>query len=81
MTEQDDMENWNYATEASAGTIARRFPYNYEMGMGEEYPIEGLEDAVFSPFINEQNPRWYYKRWAELMDANSWNDLFPNKRD
>ena len=26
MTEQDDMENWNYATEASAGTIARRAP-------------------------------------------------------
>jgi hypothetical protein len=26
MTEQDDMENWNYATAASKGTIARRFP-------------------------------------------------------
>ena len=32
MTEQDDMENWNYAHAASRGTIARRYPYNYEQG-------------------------------------------------
>ena len=32
MTEQDDMENWNYAHAASRGVIARRFPYNYEQG-------------------------------------------------
>ena len=29
MTEQDDMENWSNATQASRGTIARRYPYNY----------------------------------------------------
>src|SRR5262249_49936200 len=29
MTEQDDMENWNYAHAASRGVIARRYPYNY----------------------------------------------------
>ena len=26
MTEQDDIENWNYASAASKGTIARRYP-------------------------------------------------------
>src|SRR5215213_5414723 len=31
MTEQDDMENWNYATAASRGTIAQRYPYNYQI--------------------------------------------------
>ena len=30
------MENWNYAHAASRGTIARRHPYNYEMGLGRE---------------------------------------------
>ena len=30
LTEQDDMENWNYASAASSGTIARRYPYNEE---------------------------------------------------
>ena len=34
MTEQDDMENWLYATQASKGTIARRYPFNYQMSMG-----------------------------------------------
>ena len=33
LTEQDDMENWNYAHKASRGVIARQFPYNYEMGL------------------------------------------------
>ena len=30
------MENWNYASAASKGVIARRYPYNYQMGMGAE---------------------------------------------
>lgn len=34
LTEQDDMENWNYASAASKGTIARRYPYNYQDGYG-----------------------------------------------
>ncbi len=48
MTEQDDMENWNYAHAASRGTIARRYPYTYEMGVGhavEEYEWDGLQSA------------------------------------
>ena len=46
MTEQDDMENWNYAHAASRGTIARRYPYNYEQGSGtavEDFECQGLE--------------------------------------
>ncbi len=44
MTEQDDMENWNYAHAASRGVIARRHPYTYEMGLGhavEDFEFEG----------------------------------------
>src|SRR5437764_2688381 len=43
LTEQDDMENWNYAHAASRGTIARRYPYSYEQGLGCE--VEGYEWA------------------------------------
>ena len=45
MTEQDDMENWNYAHAASRGTIARRHPYCYEKGLGravENFEWDGL---------------------------------------
>ena len=34
MTEQDDMENWLYATAASTGTVARRYPFNYQQSIG-----------------------------------------------
>ena len=48
MTEQDDMENWNYAHAASRGTIARRYPYNYEQGhrhRGRELRMGGVAPA------------------------------------
>ena len=33
MTEQDDVENWLYATEASRGTIALRYPFYYQQSI------------------------------------------------
>lgn len=74
LTEQDDMENWNYASAASRGTIARRFPYNYEMGLGvtdfvEGVPGEGVEG------MSEQNQRGFYREWAGLMEGRSWAEL------
>ena len=74
LTEQDDMENWNYATNASKGVVARRYPYNYKAGMGEPRRnplVPGSTDGAFT----ERNARALYNRWAELMDANGWNDL------
>ncbi|MEE8466632.1 MAG: aromatic ring-hydroxylating dioxygenase subunit alpha, partial [Dehalococcoidia bacterium] len=46
LTEQDDMENWNYAHNASKGPIARRTPYNYEMGIGVSRKDTGLPGVV-----------------------------------
>src|SRR5712692_7094407 len=68
MSEQDDMENWNYATLASKGVIARRYPYNYQMGLGQDY---GTYDSpgVLTDRIAEQNQRGFYERWAAYMDG------------
>ncbi len=77
MTEQDDMENWNYATAASKGTIARRYPYNYEMGLGQAYGTYEIP-GVATDRIAEQNARGFYQRWAALMQAKSSNQLPPN---
>lgn len=74
LTEQDDMENWNYASEASRGVIARRYPYNYQMGMGFEGSREDWPGQI-SEGISEQNQRGFYKRWAELMAGTSWEIL------
>jgi Ring hydroxylating alpha subunit (catalytic domain)/Rieske [2Fe-2S] domain len=83
LTEQDDMENWNYAHAASRGTIARRYPYSYEQGMGFEvqnYAWDGLQLPgvvmdITEARSSEHNLRNLYRRWAEFMEAESWDEL------
>ena len=88
LTEQDDMENWNYAHAASRGTIARRYPYSYEQGLGfevEDYEWDGLRFAgtvmdITEAKSSEHNLRNFYRRWAQFMDARSWDDLATWRR-
>ena len=83
MTEQDDMENWNYAHKASRGVIARQYPYNYEMGLdraSENFEDHGLKlpgriADVTVANASENNQRGFYTRWRQLMEAGSWKDL------
>ena len=83
MTEQDDMENWNYAHAASRGTIARRHRYTYEMGLGravQNYEWEGLRIPgtvvdLTEAQASEQPMRNLYRRWAQFMEAESWDEL------
>ncbi|MCW2793741.1 MAG: phenylpropionate dioxygenase alpha subunit [Nocardioides sp.] len=76
MTEQDDMENWDYATQASTGVVARRFPYNYQQGLGREQLSE-LPGAVHSDhaIAGEVNARAFYRRWSEFVDNLDWPEL------
>jgi hypothetical protein len=77
MTEQDDMENWHYASMASDGLIARRHAYHYQAGLGRggaDPVIPGRVTGKEAPGT-EQNPRAFYKRWAEFLDAADWNQL------
>ncbi|MSQ18935.1 MAG: aromatic ring-hydroxylating dioxygenase subunit alpha [Betaproteobacteria bacterium] len=76
MTEQDDMENWNYATAASRGVIARQYPYHYKAGLGAAKTSDLIPGIITDhPITTEQNPRVLYQRWAEYMDAGSWDHL------
>ncbi|MDP3950941.1 aromatic ring-hydroxylating dioxygenase subunit alpha, partial [Microbacterium sp.] len=80
MTEQDDMENWNYATEASRGVIARRYPYNYSQGLGMTAPST-LDDGIEATFwATEENARNFYGRWSEFVSGTSWDDLMAGAR-
>ena len=82
------MENWNYAHAASLGTMARRYPYSYEQGMGFEvqnFTWEGLQLLGVAMDIteaksSEHNLRNFYKRWAEFMEAKSWDELATWRR-
>jgi phenylpropionate dioxygenase-like ring-hydroxylating dioxygenase large terminal subunit len=76
MTEQDDMENWNYASNASKGVIARRYPYNYQMSLEPrvlDAPIPGEATDVLS----ERAQRSRFGRWLEFMEADSWDEIYP----
>jgi len=83
LTEQDDMENWGYAHSASRGTVARRYPYNYEMGLGrgtrtfEDHglTLPGRIAEVVPGTASENNQRGFYTRWRQLMGASSWAEL------
>jgi phenylpropionate dioxygenase-like ring-hydroxylating dioxygenase large terminal subunit len=89
MTEQDDMENWNYAHSASRGVIARRYPYTYEMGIGhavENFEWDGLRVPgrvvdLTKAMASEEPMRNLYRRWAQFMEADSWDELMPWRRD
>jgi phenylpropionate dioxygenase-like ring-hydroxylating dioxygenase large terminal subunit len=83
LTEQDDMENWNYAHAASRGAIARRHPYNYEMGAGtavHDYQWDGLTIPgavidITDKQASEEPMRNLYRRWAQFMEAADWDQL------
>ncbi len=75
LTEQDDMENWNYASYASDGTLARRYPYNYAQGLNYETPSADLQSMATDVRSSEQNARGMYRRWAQFMSADSWDEL------
>ena len=73
MTEQDDMENWNYATAASSGTIARRYPYNYQQSL-HAAAADG-PGIMRTQQINEQNSRDFYRRIVDYINGRDWNVL------
>ena len=75
MTEQDDLENWLYATAASTGTVARRYPFNYQQSMGayvSDHPVLGGD---VSTQVTEQIARGFYRRWSSYMQGGDWNEL------
>jgi len=80
MTESDDLENWQYATEASAGHVARRYHYNYQMGMGYAEPVPELRGAWNNGEYSEGNARAYYKRYLEFMEGRDWDGLMAASR-
>lgn len=83
LTDQDDMENRNYAHVASRGAIAWRYLYSYEQGLGHEkvdFEIDGLKSPglvidLTEAKSSEDNLRNFYRRWAEFMEADNWDTL------
>ena len=73
--EQDDMDNWQACTQTGRGVIARRYPLNYEMGLGHERWDDDLKASVSDYRFSESNHRQFYQRWAHLMAAEKWAEI------
>jgi 3-phenylpropionate/trans-cinnamate dioxygenase alpha subunit len=73
--EQDDMDNWQACTQTGRGVVARRYPLNYEMGLGHERYDDGLKGWASDYRFSESNHRQFYQRWAQLMAAEKWSEL------
>jgi phenylpropionate dioxygenase-like ring-hydroxylating dioxygenase large terminal subunit len=81
VTESDDMENWNYAMDASSGTIARRLDYPFQSGLGYAYTDERVPGMTVNALSAEENQRSRLRRWVQFMEARSWDELYPIKDD
>ena len=73
--EQDDMDNWQACTQAARGVVGRRHSLNIQMGMGHEGYDEELGAWASDFRMSESNHRAFYRRWAQMMDAESWAEL------
>ncbi len=79
MTEQDDMENWNYAAKASKGVIASRQPYNYQIGMNHMETHPQVPGKIVWR-VSEQNQFGMYAYWADLMASDSWDEVMARRQ-
>jgi phenylpropionate dioxygenase-like ring-hydroxylating dioxygenase large terminal subunit len=76
LLEQEDGENWDQAT---AGTRIKQIEdaaLNYEMGLGRGTIVnDGQTPPRIESMINEHAQLWFYRSWADAMQAGSWDDL------
>lgn len=79
LMEQDDMENWEQSTLAARGAVSRRYPLNYQMGLGHDQLVrDGRTPLRVEGVSSEYTQRGFYRRWAEMMAAESWADAIPS---
>jgi hypothetical protein len=73
--EQDDMDNWQECTQTCRGVVSRRVPLNTQMGLGHDRFHPDLQAWASDYRLSENNHRHFYRRWAQLMAANSWTEV------
>jgi hypothetical protein len=74
--EQEDAENFDRVTESTRSPQARRYPFQYTMGLNQEGHWPGQESwdvadlpGLIGPRFSEHNQRAFYRYWAELVEG------------
>jgi nitrite reductase/ring-hydroxylating ferredoxin subunit len=73
--EQDDMDNWQECTQTCRGVVSRRVPLNTQMGLGHDRFDPQLGAWASAYRLSENSHRHFYRRWAQLMSAQSWAEV------
>jgi ethylbenzene dioxygenase alpha subunit len=73
--EMDDGENWEQTTLVNAGVVTRRQKLWFGLGQGTRVAHDEFPGNVFQGQINDANQRAFYRRWAQLLVADTWADV------
>lgn len=75
LLEMDDGENWEHSTAANAGFVTRNQKLCYAMAPEGELDDDSLPGTVTLGQLSDANQRLFYKKWAEMMNAGTWQDI------
>lgn len=71
--EQDDAESWaEIGHNLHNSVIAKRHPFNLQMGLGDEQADEEFPGTVVPRLVAEVGQRGFYRRWLEFMSKPDW---------
>jgi phenylpropionate dioxygenase-like ring-hydroxylating dioxygenase large terminal subunit len=73
--EQDDMDNWQECTRTCRGVVTVRYPLNTQMGLGHDRYRDDLNARASDHPLSENNHRNFYEHWANMIAADSWEEL------
>lgn len=73
--EMDDGENWEHATSANRGYVTRQQKLCYGMDPTDQDRSGELPGVVHKGQLQDANQRLFFKRYAEFMDAKSWDEI------
>lgn len=79
LLEQDDGENWSHSTRTSLGTVTRRRPLDFSMGLRQDrITVADSDQSYIDTVVNEHAQLWLYRSWQDWMNADSWRALIDN---
>ena len=75
LVEQDDGDQWQEVSASSRGFVSRNEWWSYlGMGLGHEFTDPDMPGEL-GLLISESNARAFYRRWRDLLVADTWDEL------
>ena len=73
--DNDDGDNLQAITEQSRGWRTKQMDVYTNMAMGGEHSRDEMPGVVSEGLVCEQNQRYVYRRWLEMMKAKDWSEV------